>query len=94
MALAAFGAVLGAGGVVGLTTPAQAATAIPAGCTHAPGTALVTCTFGYTGGVQHLTIPDGVTQVTLQAWGGRGHRPGSYQAFQAVAVRWFRATSR
>ena len=61
MALAAFGAVIGAGGVIGLTAPAQAASNVPDGCTHPSGAALVTCTFGYTGADQTFAVPIGIS---------------------------------
>ncbi|MGC4112822.1 MAG: glycine-rich protein [Nocardioides sp.] len=71
-AIAAAGAVLGTGGLVGLAGPAQAAAAVPAGCSHPSEAATITCTFGYTGSTQTFRVPAGVTSVTLEAWGGHG----------------------
>ncbi|MGN6358970.1 MAG: glycine-rich protein [Thermomicrobiales bacterium] len=57
---------LGLAGSVGATGP----------CTTSAG--LTTCTFDYTGAAQTWTVPDGVTQVTLDVFGAQG----GYEAAQ------------
>jgi hypothetical protein len=52
-----------------LTTAGQAS-ALPANCTQLEST--VSCTFVYTGGEQHFTVPSAVTRTEVEAVGGRG----------------------
>ncbi|HEY4809562.1 MAG TPA: choice-of-anchor D domain-containing protein [Solirubrobacteraceae bacterium] len=52
-----------------LTTAGQTS-ALPANCVQLEST--VTCTFVYTGGEQHFTVPTAVTHMQVEAVGGRG----------------------
>jgi hypothetical protein len=73
-AVAVAAALAGAGAVV--VAPATAAPTLPANCSQETVGGTVTCTFGYTGGAQTFTVPAGVTEVTLTAWGGHGSTGG------------------
>jgi hypothetical protein len=58
--------------VAATISPARAASAGPAG--PAPRGGPVTVHFRFTGGIQHLTLPDGVASVSVTARGGDGGR--------------------
>jgi hypothetical protein len=60
---------IAAAAVLMLTTAGQAS-ALPANCIQREST--VTCTFVYTGGEQHFTVPTTVTRMQVEAVGGRG----------------------
>ncbi len=60
---------------------ADPATALPSNCTQS-GNA-VTCAFGYTGGVQRWTVPDGVTSATFDVQGAQG---GGVESSPGVSV--------
>ena len=72
LAVAAASVLVGTGGWVALSPPAEAVAALPTNCVQGTVGGAVTCTFGYTGGEQTFTVPAGVTSVTVTAWGGHG----------------------
>ncbi len=57
LAVAAASALVGTGGWVALSPPAQAAPTLPANCVQGTVGGAVTCTFGYTGAAQNFTVP-------------------------------------
>src|SRR5258708_34989193 len=53
-----------------LAGPPAAAAALPSSCSY--NAATVRCTFGYTGGAQSFTVPDGVQSIAVDAFGAQG----------------------
>ncbi|UNN00289.1 glycine-rich protein [Rhodococcus opacus] len=64
-------AVVGASGLLAPSVAVAAPAALPAGCVQGAGTQ-VTCTFTFTGSAQSFTVPEGITNLSVTATGGRG----------------------
>jgi len=69
-------AALAAAGLSGLCgfalTGLAAADSLPSNCSQPAGSALVTCTFNFTGSAQDFTVPARVTSITVEAFGAAG----------------------
>src|ERR1700674_3403045 len=65
--------IVGTAGGVALTPAALVATTPSVGAAPScTGTTTVTCTFAFTGSTDSFTVPAGVTQITVDAFGAPG----------------------
>ena len=50
-------------------------------------TLIAQTTFNYTGAMQTYTVPNGITQITIEAWGAQGGQGGGVGGLGAYASR-------